>query len=192
MFLFLFKRSLYHCKEAGEIELEVLNALLEDIKTIELGAAFRGQDGGIRGEDTLREVTGGLGGVIALYDFRVGEAAPEEHLALLECLIVGSDGLDILTFRFGHREQTVDDRNLEEVFNIEEMLAHGIDALDDDAAVGILDREDTHIDPAVVERGEDVRGGDEIFELVVFDIIFSAIFFRGRFREAAKGAGNAD
>lgn len=96
-------------EEAGEIEFEVLDSFLKDLEAVELSAVFRGEDGGIWREHTFREVAGGFGRIVALDDFRIGEAAAKEHLTLLERLVMGGDCLDVFDLSPAYRKQTVND-----------------------------------------------------------------------------------
>lgn len=188
----LFLSSFRHCQEAGEIELEVLHAFLEYFQAIELCASLRTEDGSVGREDALRKVAGRLGSVVAFFDAGCRETALYEHLALFECLVMGGDGLDVCHLGAVPDQEAVDDGNLEEFLDIEDVAAHRIYALNDDAAVRVLDGEDAHVDFFIFQRAEHILDRDQVFELVAFDAVLSAIFIGGLLGEAADGAGNAD
>jgi hypothetical protein len=103
----------------------------------------------------------------------------QPHAALADGLLVGGDPLDALAAgQAGVDQQGVVDVDLEQVHHPEAVGGHGVDALVDDPAVGVLEGEDADVDVAGLHRPQHLLGVEQLDDLDLAQVVVPGVLER--------------
>jgi hypothetical protein len=117
----------------------------------------------------------------------------QPHPALAQRLLVRGDAVDRLPAgQGGMGEQGVVDVDLEQVDDLEAVRGHGVHALVDDAAVGVLEGEDAQVDLAPLDGAEHLGRRQQLDDLDIAQPVVAGVLERRLLRERAADTHDPD